>query len=82
MTLSATGLQLMRLLVNLGRNALAAAVPLFGNQTYEKLGIHGAGSLVAGMATVLALVPFVIFSTGRDLRARSSFSKVYLDDRS
>jgi hypothetical protein len=65
--------------VNLGRNLVAAAVPLFGNQVYEKLGIHGAGSLVAGLATVLALVPFIIFKYGSWLRSRSKFSLMYAE---
>jgi len=65
--------------LNLGRNLVAAAVPLFGNQVYEKLGIHGAGSLVAGLATVLALVPFIIFKYGSWLRSRSKFSLMYAE---
>lgn len=58
--------------VNLGRNVAAAAVPMFGHQAYNRMGIHGAGSLVAGMATALAVVPFVISKYGGSLRKRSA----------
>lgn len=59
-------------LVNLGRNLAAAAVPLFGHQVYDSMGIHGAGSLVAALATALAMVPFAIAKYGAALRARSA----------
>lgn len=65
----------LALVVNLGRNVMAAAVPLFGHQAYDRMGIHGAGSLVAGLATALALVPFVISAYGSTLRKRSPFAQ-------
>lgn len=54
---------------------MAAAVPLFGHQVYDRMGIHGAGSLVVGLATALALVPFVISRYGGPLRKRSAFAQ-------
>ena len=63
--------------VNLGRNLLAAAVPLFGNQLYERLDIHVPGSLVASLATALTLVPLLIFRYGAWLRERSKVSQLY-----
>ena len=50
-------------------------MPLFGSQVYSALGIHGAGSLIAGLATLLGLVPFLIVRYGGRLRARSRFAK-------
>jgi len=61
--------------MNVCRNTVGAAVPLFGSQVYSALGIHGAGSLIAGLATLLGLVPFLIVRYGGRLRARSRFAK-------
>lgn len=61
--------------MNVCRNTLGAVVPLFGTNVYDALGVHGAGSLVAGIATLLSLVPFLIFKFGARLRARSKFAK-------
>lgn len=61
--------------MNVCRNTLGAIVPLFGTNVYDALGVHGAGSLVAGIATLLSLVPFLIFKYGSRLRARSKFAK-------
>ena len=61
--------------MNVCGNTLGAIVPLFGTNVYDALGVHGAGSLVAGIATLLSLVPFLIFKYGAGLRARSKFGK-------
>ena len=57
--------------VNFWRNIMAASFPLFAIQVYKNLGIRGAGSLVAGIATALAPLPFIAFYFGSSLRARS-----------
>lgn len=64
--------------MNVWRNVVGAVFPLFGVQTYDALGIHGAGSLVAGIATLLALVPIVAYKYGGRLRAQSRYAKELL----
>lgn len=61
--------------MNVLRNLLAAAFPLVGQQMYDTLGNHGAGSLVAGIATVIAVIPFVGYAYGGKLRAKSRFGR-------
>ena len=61
--------------MNVCRNSLGAAFPLFGTQVYDALGVHGAGSLVAGIATALSVVPFLALFYGSRLRSRSRFAK-------
>lgn len=48
--------------------------PLFTYRMYAKFGIQGAGSLAAGVGTLLAVTPFVLFKYGDRLRARSKFA--------
>lgn len=62
-------------IVNVWRNTIGAVFPLFGSNVYDSLGIHGAGSLVAGIATVLAVVPFIGFAYGGRIRAKSRFAR-------
>lgn len=61
--------------MNVWRNLVGAAFPLFSDQLYGTLGIHGAGSLVAGLATLLAVIPFIAYRYGGVLRRRSKFAK-------
>ncbi|KAG6919118.1 hypothetical protein DXG01_008925 [Tephrocybe rancida] len=67
------GLSCVRLV--LGAFFTLAAPPL-----YEKLGIHGAGSLLAGLATLFTITPFVMFHYGARLRARSPFAKELVEN--
>lgn len=50
-------------------------MPLFTPALYAKIGIQGAGSLVGGLAVLLAAIPFVLFCFGARLRAKSRFAK-------
>lgn len=61
--------------MNFWRNIIGAAFPLFTDQLYDTLGIHGAGSLVAGLATLLAIIPFLAFRYGNRLRRNSRFAR-------
>ena len=61
--------------MNFWRNIAAASFPLFTDQIYDKLGIQGAGSLVAGLATLLAIIPFVAFRYGNRLRRKSRYAQ-------
>ncbi|GAA5856216.1 hypothetical protein JCM8547_000825 [Rhodosporidiobolus lusitaniae] len=60
------------------RNIVGAVFPLFTTQMYDALGVQGAAGLTAGLATALALTPFVLFKYGAGLRARSPFAKELL----
>ncbi|KAI0827527.1 MFS general substrate transporter [Hypoxylon sp. FL0890] len=56
------------------RSACGAAAPLFTNQMFSALGIGGGGSLIGGVATVLASIPFVFYKFGERIRIRSRFA--------
>jgi hypothetical protein len=55
---------------------VGAGFPLFAGQMYRKLGTPGAGSLVAGLATVGILVPVLLIHYGPRLRALSQCESV------
>jgi hypothetical protein len=57
------------------RNIVGAVFPLFTSAMYSRLGIQGAGGLVAGLATLLGATPVVLFVYGERARARSPFAK-------
>lgn len=59
---------------SIARYAFSAAVPLFSQQMFAALGIGGGGSLIAGVATLLAVVPFVFWKYGKQIRRRSKFA--------
>ncbi|KAI1474157.1 hypothetical protein K445DRAFT_316162 [Daldinia sp. EC12] len=56
------------------RSACGAAAPLFTNYMFEALGIGGGGSLIGGVATLLAVIPFAFYKYGERIRARSRFA--------
>lgn len=56
------------------RSACGAAAPLFTNYMFEALGIGGGGSLIGGVATVLAVIPFAFYKYGERIRIRSKFA--------
>lgn len=58
----------------IARSACGAAAPLFTNQMFHALGVGGGGSLVGGVATLLAVVPFVFYKYGKSIRVRSKFA--------
>ena len=58
----------------IARSACGAAAPLFTNQMFKALGIGGGGSLIGGVATVLAIIPFVFYKYGKQIRIRSKFA--------
>lgn len=41
---------------------------------FAALGVGGGGSLIAGVGTILAIVPFVFYKYGKQIRIRSKFS--------
>lgn len=58
------------------RSACGAAAPLFTNQMFAALGIGGGGSLIGGVAAVLAVIPFLFYKHGRKIREKSRFAPV------
>ncbi|KAI9158142.1 Major facilitator superfamily multidrug transporter mdrA [Paramyrothecium foliicola] len=56
------------------RSACGAAAPLFTNQMFSALGVGGGGSLIGGVATVLAFIPFLFYRYGKKIRIRSKFA--------
>ncbi|KAI1792954.1 MFS transporter [Ganoderma leucocontextum] len=56
------------------RSSFAAGFPLFAGQMYDRLGTVGATALLAGLMTVMAPLPFVLYRIGARLRANSQFA--------
>lgn len=58
----------------IARSACGAAAPLFTSQMFTALGVGGGGSLIAGVATLLAAIPFLFYKYGKHIRLRSKFA--------
>ncbi|KAJ4008360.1 hypothetical protein NW766_009352 [Fusarium irregulare] len=58
------------------RSAGSAAAPLFTTQMFTALGVGGGGSLIGGVATLLAFIPFVFFWYGASIRKKSKYALV------
>lgn len=56
------------------RSACGAAAPLFTQTMFNALGVGGGGSLVGGVAVLLAPIPFVFYKYGERIRQRSKFA--------
>lgn len=56
------------------RSAAGAAAPLFTDQMFTALGVGGGGSLVGGVAAILALIPFCFYKYGETIRIKSRFA--------
>lgn len=56
------------------RSAAGAAAPLFTTYMFDALGVGGGGSLIGGMAVLLAPIPFVFYKYGGPIRERSKFA--------
>jgi MFS transporter, DHA1 family, multidrug resistance protein len=58
----------------IARSAAGASAPLFTNQMFSALGIGGGGSLIGGVAVLLAPIPFVFYKYGERIRIKSRFA--------
>jgi hypothetical protein len=58
----------------IARSACGAAAPLFTNQMFSALGVGGGGSLIGGVASLLAVIPFLFYKYGKQIRLRSRFA--------
>ncbi|KAI7217711.1 MFS transporter [Hortaea werneckii] len=56
------------------RSACGAAAPLFTEFMFQSLGVGGGGSLIAGVACLLAPIPFIFKKYGKPIRERSKFA--------
>lgn len=56
------------------RSACGAAAPLFTQYMFDALGVGGGGSLIGGVACLLAPIPFVFYWYGEPIRRRSKFA--------
>lgn len=56
------------------RSAAGAAAPLFTNYMFDALGVGGGGSLIGGVAVLLAPIPFVFYKKGAAIRKRSKYA--------
>lgn len=60
------------------RYTFGAAFPLFTLQMYHKLGIGWATSLLGFLSLLMLPIPWVLYSWGPALRARSAFKPEHL----
>lgn len=51
----------------------SAGAPIFTSQMFEALGVGGGGSLIAGVAALLAVIPFLFYRYGHAIRSRSKY---------
>jgi len=56
------------------RSAAGAASPLFTQYMFNALGVGGGGSLIGGVACLLAPIPFIFYKYGGPIRQRSKFA--------
>ncbi|EXK79082.1 hypothetical protein FOQG_16287 [Fusarium oxysporum f. sp. raphani 54005] len=51
-----------------------AGAPLFTRQMFDALGVGNGGSLIAGVAAPLAVIPFLFYRYGHTIRSRSKYA--------
>lgn len=56
------------------RSAVGAAFPLFTTKMYEGMGVEWASTLIAGVALLLAPIPFLFYKYGARIRGSSKFA--------
>ncbi|KAM0722977.1 hypothetical protein Q7P37_001175 [Cladosporium fusiforme] len=56
------------------RSACGSAAPLFTDFMFSAMGVGGAGSLIAGIACLLAPIPFIFYRYGEPIRVKSKFA--------
>lgn len=56
------------------RSLFGAISPLFTAKMFSAMGVGGAGSLIGGVACLLAPIPFVFYKYGAVIRKRSKFA--------
>ncbi|KAF2175855.1 MFS general substrate transporter [Zopfia rhizophila CBS 207.26] len=56
------------------RSVGSSAAPLFTIYMFKTLGVGGGGSLIAGVATLLAIIPFAFYKYGKQIRSKSKYA--------
>ena len=56
------------------RSAAGAAAPLFTQYMFDALGVGWGGTVIGGVATLLAPIPFIFYKYGERIRKRSKFA--------
>lgn len=56
------------------RSGAGSAAPLFTQYMFDALGVGGGGSLIGGVAVLLAPIPFIFYKYGEPIRKRSKFA--------
>ena len=56
------------------RSIGSALSPLYTNYMFKSLGVTGGGTLVAALATALAIVPFILYKHGGTIRRKSKYA--------
>ncbi|KAI1324661.1 MFS general substrate transporter [Xylariaceae sp. FL0255] len=56
------------------RSAAGSSAPLFTDYMFKTLGVGGGGSLIGGVATLLAVIPIAFYKYGEKIRIRSKFA--------
>ncbi|KAF2767953.1 MFS general substrate transporter [Teratosphaeria nubilosa] len=56
------------------RSACGAAAPLFTTYMFDSLDVGGGGSLIGGVACLLAPIPFIFYRYGEPIRKKSKFA--------
>ena len=56
------------------RSLGSAAAPLFTNAMFSAMGVGGGGSLIGGVAALLAICPFLFSQYGENIRAQSKYT--------
>lgn len=59
----------------IARSACGASAPLFTNQMFSALDIGGGGSLIGGVAALLAVIPFLFYKYGSRIRRSSKYAQ-------
>jgi hypothetical protein len=59
------------------RNTLGAVAPLFANQFFHNVGSQYAGLILALVASMLSVLPFVMFKYGHLLREKSKLAQTF-----
>lgn len=56
------------------RSIGSASAPLFTNQMFSAMGVNWGGTLIAIMASVLAIIPFAFYKYGMGIRNKSKYA--------
>lgn len=56
------------------RSAVAASAPLWSSQMFSKMTLGGGGSMIGGIAILLAPIPFLFHRYGAKIRQKSKFA--------